>query len=402
MSFMPDTLLFVVNDPAFFVSQHQHLAEAAEAAGYTVAVAAPEGPGADVIRQRFPLFTFRLSRGAIRPHLELQTVRDLTALYRRVQPDLVYHITLKIILYGTYAARRARVPAVVNANTGLGYTFIDDSPRTALLRGIMERMYRRWVRHENRTDLFLNPDDRDEFIRRGLAQEATSKVITGPGVDVDAFRPSPEPEGEPVVMLAARMLWHKGVAEFVEAARFLRRCGAPARFVLVGDVDPGNLASVDRASLEAWQEEGVIEWWGFRTDMAEVFSQAHVVVLPSYREGLGKVLIEGAACGRALVATNVAGCREIARHGENALLVPPRNPLALTVALNRLIRDAGLRQRFGRAGRRIVEDEFANETIAEQTLAVFRERLPMPCPIFPLIPREPVAHSVEETAIVPN
>jgi glycosyltransferase involved in cell wall biosynthesis len=373
---LPSRLLVVVNDPAFFVAQHLHLALAARQAGFDVQVAAPEGAGMEVIRAHgFPFHPVRMRRGAIRPWQEARSLHDLVRLYRVVRPDLVYHITLKAILHGTLAARLAGVPAVVNANTGLGFTFIDDTWQGRLFRAAMQVAFRGIDGHENRVDLFLNPDDRATLLRLGMTRPATSVVIRGPGVDVRQFSPAPEPPGVPVVVLAARMLWHKGVGEFVEAARLLARQGVKARFVLVGDADPGNLASIPRAQLQSWHDEQVVEWWGYQSDMPAVFRQAHLVVLPSYREGLGKVLIEAAAMARPLVATDVPGCREVCRPEVNGLLVPVQAVSPLATAMARLIASPELRQRFGQQGRQLVASAFGTDTIAAQTLAVFRHLL---------------------------
>jgi len=374
---MRTKFLIVVNDPAFFVAQHMHIGHGARDEGYDVHVAGPSGEGTAEIRANgFHFHPVRISRGKVRLHRELIALWDLYRLYRRICPQLVYHITLKAILYGTLAARWSGVPAVVNANTGLGYSFIDEGKSIVLMRHCLEAIYRRGIRHANRHDLFLNPDDRELFISKGLASDDNSSVITGPGVDMDLFLPLPEPHSVPVVVLASRMLWHKGVEEFVEAAHMLRMRGVKARFVLVGKPDPGNLATVTRSTLLSWKRDGVVEWWGYCRYMEEVFARSHIVVLPSYREGLGKVLIEGAACARPLVATDVPGCREIARDNQNALLVRPRDSYALADALGQLIADASLRRRLGRRGREIAETEFSLRVICQLTMAICLRMLP--------------------------
>jgi glycosyltransferase involved in cell wall biosynthesis len=194
-------------------------------------------------------------------------------------------------------------------------------------------------------------------------------------VNCTTFAPRPEPDGVPVVMLPARILWHKGVGEFVEAARLLRRDDIPVRFVLVGDTQPGNPADVPAATLKAWLKEGVVEWWGYRADMQEVLHSATLVALPSYGEGVPKTLLEAAACGKPIVTTDVPGCREIVRQDVNGLLVPVRNPPALADAIRLLLESPELRQRFGHAGRLIAEREFAEHLVVEQILDVYRDLL---------------------------
>jgi glycosyltransferase involved in cell wall biosynthesis len=196
-------------------------------------------------------------------------------------------------------------------------------------------------------------------------------LIRGSGVDPDVYRRQPEPQGETVVMLASRLLWDKGVGEFVEAANRLRAQGYDSRFVLVGNGDDANPASVDASTLEAWRRGGTVELWGRRDDMPDVLSQANIVCLPSYREGVPKVLIEAASCGRPIVTTDAPGCREIVRHGENGLLVPVRDAGALAAAIKTLIDDPDLRSRMGAAGREIVKNEFTIDAVVRSTLDVY-------------------------------
>jgi glycosyltransferase involved in cell wall biosynthesis len=373
---MTAKLLFVCNNPAFFADQHMHLAEAARASGHTVLVAAPEWPGAERIRRRgFAFLPIHMARGGVRPLADLKSIRELIRLYRVTAPDLVYHITLKPILYGTMAARIAGVPGVVNANTGLGFAYIDDGIPTRAVRRLLRVIYPNAISHENRVDLFLNQDDRTLFLEQRMAEKSSSAVINGPGVDTDVFHPSPEPSGVPVVILPARLLWHKGVQEFVDAARILKDDGVAARFALVGDEDPGNLASIDREQLQAWDREGIVEWWGHCHDMPLVYSNSHIVALPSYREGLGKVIAEAGACGRPVVASDVAGCREIIQDGVNGLLVDVRSAHALARALRRLLVSPVLRATMGSRGRDIVLRQFSEITVARQTLQVMEQVL---------------------------
>ena len=189
------------------------------------------------------------------------------------------------------------------------------------------------------------------------------------------FHPAPEPTGPPVVVLPARMLRDKGVVEFVTAARTLLASGIAARFVLAGSADPDNPAGLSEAELRSLSADGSVEWWGHRDDMAEVLRQAHVVVLPSYREGLPKALVEAAASGRPIVATDVPGCREVVRHEWNGLLVPVRDSAALARAIDRLLRDAGERSRMGARGRERVEDAFSDRRVIGETLAVYAESI---------------------------
>src|SRR5690606_17393461 len=233
---------------------------------------------------------------------------------------------------------------VVNAISGLGYVF-SQREQARQLRHIALRLYRFALRHPHSKVIFQNPDDIQVFRRHRIVREDQIVLIRGSGVDCAVFQPAPKPDGEPIVVLASRMLWDKGVGEFVEAARMLRREGVKARFVLVGDSDEGNPTAVPRDQLQRWHNEGVVEWWGYRSDMNRVFSAAHIAVLPTfYPEGLPKVLLEAAASGLPMVATNIPGCREIVRHGINGILVEPKNTAQLAEAIKRLIFDKELRE----------------------------------------------------------
>lgn len=294
----------------------------------------------------------------------------LVQLFRRERPSLVHSFTAKGVLFGSLAAHLAGVERIVNSITGLGYVFISDDVRARMMRPVIERWYRTVL--NGSAVIFQNTDDRRYFETRGLVS-GPSYFIPGSGVDTDVLRPAPEPEGTPIVLLAGRMLWDKGIDVFVEAARQLRSEGSEARFVLAGDTDDGNPSSVPKAQLEAWQAEGAVEWWGFQRDIASLMANSQVVCLPSLREGVPRALIEAGALGRPLVATDTPGCREIVRHGDNGLLVPVQDAPALARALARLLAERDLRRQMGQRARQIVEDDFSIVHVARRTLAVYDE-----------------------------
>jgi glycosyltransferase involved in cell wall biosynthesis len=201
------------------------------------------------------------------------------------------------------------------------------------------------------------------------------RLIRGAGVDLSKFAHAPTPDGSPLVVLMSRMLWDKGVREFVDAAKVVRDRGLDSRFVLVGEPDDENPAAVPRPVLRQWNDEGRVEWWGFRSDAASVLAQAQLVVLPSYREGLPTVLTEASAVGRPLVAADVPGCREVVKHGVNGLLVPARDPLKLADAICELLLDPLRRDEMGRRARELAERDFSIEVVSRATLAVYQELL---------------------------
>jgi glycosyltransferase involved in cell wall biosynthesis len=367
-------LLYVFNDAAFFVSHRLPVALGARDAGYEVHVATPPGAAEVALAEEgLEHHPIPLDRRGSDPRHELGTLASLARLYRRLRPRLIEHATIKPVLYGGIVARFSGIPAVVSWMTGLGYVFISRGRRASLARAGIEAGYRLALRHRRARVIFENPDDRGLFVSRGLVYGDQTRLIRGAGVDMTVFRPRPEPVGIPTAVLASRMLRDKGVVEFVEAARMLRARGRAARFVLVGGTDPGNPAAVPEATLRQWADSGVVEWVGQREDMPAVIAGANVVCLPSYREGLPKVLVEAAAAGRAIVTTDVPGCREVVRPEENGLLVPPREAAPLATALERLLGDARLRSRMGARGREIAEAEFAVERVVGDTIRLYRE-----------------------------
>jgi glycosyltransferase involved in cell wall biosynthesis len=222
--------------------------------------------------------------------------------------------------------------------------------------------------------ILQNPDDLRLFSEEIGVAPARLRMIRGAGVDLTHFRPKPEPDGPPVAVCVSRMLWDKGIGELVEAARRLKADGVPLKVRLVGATDD-NPASIPQKTLADWAAEGVVEVAGPTDDVAGEYARAHIAVLPSYREGLPKSLLEAAASGRAMVATDVPGCREICRQDETGLLVAPRSVSEIVVALKRLVRDPGLRRRLANNARRVAAAEFGEEIVVRETLRLYEEML---------------------------
>ncbi|MFO8071808.1 MAG: glycosyltransferase family 4 protein [Polyangia bacterium] len=371
-------IVFVANHPDTFLSHRLPVARGAAARGMEVHLAAPRiGRVERVIDAGIAYHEVEMDRSGASPHRDLATALALTALYRKLRPEIVHHVALKAAVYGSFAARAAAVPCAVNAITGLGWTFVARGPRASALRVASKALLRAALSAPrcSRT-VFQNRDDRALFARCGIGDDELAATIFGSGVDSEVFRPGPEPDGEALVMMAGRMLWEKGAGDLVEAARMLRERGSRARFALVGEPDAGNRGSVPLERLASWDGEGIVEWWGRREHMEELVPRAHVFCLPSrYGEGVPRALIEAAACARPTVACDVPGCREIVRHGETGLLVPPGDPAALARALERLLSDRDLRRRMGEAGRELVEEKFEEKTVVEQTLGLYEQLL---------------------------
>lgn len=363
-------LLFLVTEDWYFVSHRLPLAIAAREAGFDVAVATRVRQHGQAIENAgIELVPFELSRRGGNPMAEISR---LTGLYRRQRPAIVHHVALKPVLYGSLAARLARVGRVVNAVAGLGWLFTSGGLAARAVRPVVRGLLARLLDARGSRTIVQNPDDLALLAQAGVSQDRL-RLIRGAGVDTVLFAPTPTPPQPVTAVLAARMLWDKGVGEFVEAARLLSQAGTRARFALVGAPDPANPASVPEATLRGWHGEHGLEWWGHRADMPEVFAASHIVCLPSYREGLPKTLLEAAACGRPIVAADVPGCREIVRHGDNGLLVPARDAPALADALATLIGDPDMCRRMGEQGRALAVDGFSQERVIAETLAVYRE-----------------------------
>lgn len=371
---MSRTLLFVVNVDWFFLSHRLPIALEAQRQGYSVHVATGlTDKSAELQRHGFLVHPLALERSSTGLGNAWRTVVQLWHIYRAVRPDLVHLVTIKPVLFGGIVARLALVPAVVAAVSGLGFVFMAHGAKAALRRWLVGWLYRVALGHRNLRVIFQNPDDRASLTK--LAHLPVSKVemIRGSGVNLAQYAHMPLPLGVPVVVLAARLLADKGVREFVQAARLLRQQGVAARFCLVGAVDPANPASLTDEELAQWASEGVIELWGLRTDMPEVLSAAHVVVLPSYREGLPKVLLEAAACGRAVVTTDVPGCRDAIAPGVTGVLVPVGKAAALADAIKGLINDPARCRSMGDAGRTLAESVFDVRQVVAAHLRIYQE-----------------------------
>jgi glycosyltransferase involved in cell wall biosynthesis len=296
---------------------------------------------------------------------------------KTVRPHIVHLVTIKPVIFGGIASRLAGVPAVVAAISGLGFVFQAKGWKATVVRSLVGGLYQLALGKRNLKVIFQNADDRETLMQvSGLPREK-AVMISGSGVDLSAYTAMPLPPGRPVVVMAARLLRDKGVYEFVSAAQLVKHRSTEARFWLVGDPDPGNPASINDAELSAWGSEGVVELLGHRNDIANVFAQSHIVVLPSYYgEGLPKVLVEAAASGRAVVTTDHPGCRDAIEPDVTGLLVPPRDAVALADAIQRLLLDGELCARMGQAGRKLAERKFAVEKVVAETMAVYKELLP--------------------------
>ena len=366
-------LLFLATEDWAFCSHRLPMARAALAVGFEVVVATRvEAHRARIEAEGFRVHAIDWRRRGNGPWETARAVLDIAALYRREQPDIIHHVAMKPVIVGGLAAWLAGCRSVVNALTGLGYVFIGDSP----VKRVIQAVIRFVLKRPGSRLLLQNHDDARFLVSRGFADPARLTVIRGSGIDIDHYAPLPEPESGPVtVAYVGRMLEDKGIPTLAEAHRLVRARGVDLRLVLVGTPDPENPTTVTEATLRDWASRPGLEWWGAVSDVRTVWRDAHFAVLPSRREGLPKSLLEAASCARALIATDVPGCREIAHAGENALLVPPDDPQALAEALETLATDAALRARFAAVSRALVVSDLAAGPVGARTVELYRSLL---------------------------
>ena len=369
---MAPRILYVVTEDWYFLSHRLPMARAAKAAGYEVHVATRIKDGSARIEQEgFTPHALSWSRGSLSPMGSFSAALELRRLFREVAPDIVHNVALKPVLLGTLASLGLSRIAVVNGLTGLGAVFVDDGGSGAFTRRVVEFALKHLLKRARSCTVVQNPDDRRFLLDLGVPAD-TVTIIAGSGVDTDKYQALPEPPAPVTAAFVGRMLRHKGVMTLVDAFRLVTDRGVKLRLLLAGDCDRENPGSLAPEQLREFASAFGIVWLGHVTDVREVWRQAHFAVQPSRGgEGLPKSLLEAAACGRAMVATDVPGCREIAIEGETGLLVPVDDAEALADAMARLAEDADLRARFGAAARRLVEAKFSADAIGQETVALY-------------------------------
>jgi glycosyltransferase involved in cell wall biosynthesis len=370
-------VVLFANTDWYLYNFRRSLALALRDAGHDVMLISPPGAYGERLRALGLRWeSVPMDRRSLNPLREARLLWYLWRLFRRERPSLVHGFTIKCAVYGSIAARLAGVPARVNAVAGMGYVFTSADAKAHMLRPLVRSLLRLALGGRNARLILQNPDDVALFERARLVEAEHVRLIPGSGVDCARFvarEAACDPDKPARILLPARLLWDKGVAEFVSAARQLRAQGRAAVFLLAGDPDPGNPAAVPEAELRAWVEEGVLDWLGHVDDMPALFASVDMVVLPSYREGLPKGLIEAAACALPLVTTDVPGCREVVSDEVDGLLVPVRDADALAHAIARLLDDPELAFRLGQAARAKAFEQFDERIVIARTMAVHDE-----------------------------
>lgn len=368
-------LLMVINNVNFLYSHRLPVALAAADAGYDVHVATcfddiESLRHTDQLTYHYIPF----NRQATNPLADLESGYELYRLYKKLKPDLIHHVGMKPILYGSLVARLFTMIPYINAVSGLGYLFTHDSFRTQCVRWIVLMGFRLGCRSKRCYFIFQNNDDADLFKKKNLLKNKNVTYIRGSGVDLTRFFPNPQEKQKILVIFPSRLLWDKGVGQFVNAARMLK--ASAVTFALVGDVDPFNPMSVPLEDIQNWVHEGIVEYWGWRHDMEHVFQQADIVCLPSYyREGVPKALLDAAASACPIVTTDAPGCRDVVEEGVNGFLVPIKNVELLAERLSCLIESTQLRKQMGQASRKRAEQLFDIKKVVAQHLSLYRDAL---------------------------
>jgi glycosyltransferase involved in cell wall biosynthesis len=369
-------LHFVVNEDWAFVSHFFERAVAAQAAGYSIGISAHCGEMQSLLDSGgFTLYPHNISRSGTNPFIEIRNLLAMVTVFRRSKPDIIHLIALKPIVIGAIAARIYGKAQVVCAPIGMGYLFSSSDRKARFLQPIIQLILRRILKLRDTHVIIENEEDCESLISSKFVKKSNIQVIKGAGVDLSLYKAIPENLETQVITMFARVLRDKGVLDFVEASRIVHHKFPNAIFQLVGDCDPGNPTSFSESEVRSWESVGAIKWLGYRTDVPELLAASNIVCLPSYREGLPKTLIEACAAQRAIVATDVTGCREVVNHGSNGLLVPVRNPQKLAEAISQLLSDQDQRTIFAKSGRVRAETEFASPIVIEQTLAVYKKVL---------------------------
>lgn len=369
-------ILFLMNHPAVFLSHRLGIALAAKNAGYEVHVVSLYDENVQKIEEYgFAHHPWYFLRGDTNVFKEAGSLISLFNILRKVKPDLVHAVTIKPVLYGGLLTRITRTRAFVAAITGLGSVFIGDSKKNKLIRYFVDNTYKIALKHKNITAIFQNEYDKEHFVNIGAVCEKQTVMIRGSGVDMREYQYKPEPEGQIKIFMASRLLVDKGVNELIKASQIILEKGIDVQFVIAGSIDKGNPTSLTEKDVQTFSGLKNITYLGHRGDIAYLLQNSHIVVLPSYREGLPKCLIEAQASGRPVVTTDVPGCNTAIINNKTGILVPARNAEALAEAIIKLIVDKELRIKFGENARRFAEEVFNVENVVAEHLNIYRDLL---------------------------
>ena len=373
-------ILINLTEDWFFKSHFLSRAIDAKKSGYDVFVTCNESNDRKFIEQRgIKFISSSLNRRSLNPFYELFVLIKYFFIFRKINPDIVHNVGPKPIIYGSIAARINNIKSVINAPIGMGFVFSSESIKAKFLKLILLFLLKLTLNTHNGNDkknrvIFENSDDMNFFLKRKIVKYNDSILIRGAGVEIDKELIKNKKKNDiPTVALVARMLEDKGIYEFVEAAKILKNKKIKVRFLLIGDVDKKNPTSLKQSTLKSWNDQQIIEWLGWVKDVKKILLGIDVLCLPSYREGLPKSLLEGASLALPLITTNTVGCREVVKDGVNGYLVPIKDSIGLSLAIEKLIKDKDLRLKMGEKSLKIAISQFSSEIINSQTIKIYNE-----------------------------
>ena len=367
------SVLLVANTGWYLYRFRIPLAKKLQAQGFNPIFICPaDEHSAQLQKMGFKWLEWNIGRRSLNPLAELLAIFKLYHIYKAQQPAIIHHFTIKPVIYGSIAAKLARLTHVINSITSRGYVYLNRSLKARFIRMLTSTAYRCLL--NSGYTVFENPIDQSFFVSSRFSNPRKSITIYGNGVDTEKFKPLPEPTGEIIVLFASRFLKDKGILTFIDAARQLQN-EPLCQFVLVGAPDLGNLSSVSEAEVNSWVKAGIVQWWGWDNDIRNSFAKSHIFVLPSLGEGIANILMEASACERAIITSTAQGCKDIIEHEINGLLIPPQNTASLVSAIRRLITDPPLRERLRKEARQKVFGRFDTETVNTQTIELYRKIL---------------------------
>ena len=366
-------VLFVITEDWFFHSHFLDRAKYIASSGGTVGIATRFSIHEEELRDLgFELFPIDFSRRGLNPITEFITALKIRRIVRRFKPDIAHNIALKPVVTGTFGELLGGQGAVINALVGMGYIFTSTDTRASVVKPILSRILKFLLRSNSVHVVIENPDDLNSLVDEGFVRKSQISLIRGAGVDLIAFPFQPEATGPVVVTMVSRILRDKGVLEFIDSASQLQSKMPEVKFQIVGEPDLGNPSAIQQSEIDSWESLPNVKYLGRRSDIADILKGSHIVCLPSYREGLPKSLLEALSSGRPIITSDVPGCREVCEDGVNGLLIPARDSIALSDAIEKLAINPELRQAMGRAGRMRAESEFSSELVCTQTLDLYR------------------------------
>tara|TARA_B100000700_G_C14992345_1_gene831955 strand:- start:246 stop:1424 length:1179 start_codon:yes stop_codon:yes gene_type:complete len=366
-------ILLVANSSWYIYNFRLPLIKALKDKGYEVVIVSPEDKYTNILQKNnFKTRKWILSRVSLNPILEMNSIIDLIKIYSKEKPKLVHHFTIKACLYGTIAAKLAGIYFVINAITGLGHVFLGNRKRNILLRRLLKPIYRGVFMARRSTVVFQNADDQERLIELGITDDSRSRLIRGSGVDINYFQPKKNFVGtfsNPLqILFPSRLIKEKGIEELLQACEGLWKEGIDIELLIAGAEDDGNRSSLNKEDIDVLSREKRIKCLGHIDDMKSLYSSCDIVVLPSWREGLSRALIEAAAMEIPIITTDVPGCRDVVDHGKSGLLVPLKNHKAIALAIKLLIENPKLARKFGQEAREKVVNEFQVSLVNKSTL----------------------------------